>query len=491
MRNSRAKTSPSAADAAALQWAGEPLWSTIRLMVLPALFAMSLLSFGLKPGGLVLYGFAALFITLVLLRLRHGPEALLATAVLYLPLHKEYVASLAPGINGPNGLEILILLVWIGSAIRNRRPMFVSRPFTRVVTVWALFSLLSILVGIVHEGISEFYWNHSETLRTWVDQFVIFFAFTNLIQDKHTARRILVYMMISAVVVFLFGFHEWFGKRLAATIEKSRLLGPVQQPNEFGALVVYSIAPFLACAAYYFPRPKSWLLLPVFAVFLRVLLGIFSRGAYLAFGFEVLAASFVRSRKLFVLVALGLISIYWYAPDLIPHSLQARVAQTYEDRTMGGKYDKSAEQRLVMWEAAQDMIERHPLVGEGFDSFHLRYRQYVSRSVNVSDTHNMYFYVATQMGLPALICLLSIVLLTLKRGWRMFRKATLDIDRIIGLGAAIMSIGLLVVNMFGSHMVDTAVDGFFWVYLAMMGILLADLPSTADATKDKPGGLPA
>lgn len=45
-----------------------------------------------------------------------------------------------------------------------------------------------------------------------------------------------------------------------------------------------------------------------------------------------------------------------------------------------------------------------------------------------------------------------------------------------------MIAGLIGVNMFGTHVIDTAVDGFFWVYLAVVAHLL---PPAAQPTSAK------
>lgn len=351
-----------------------------------------------------------------------------------------------------------------------------------MVAVWAFLSLLSVPTAMAHIGISEFMWNHTGTLRTWIDQFIIFYAFVNLIRDRNMARRLLVYMMIAAGIVYLQGLQEWFGKIDASSIEKSRLIGPVMQSNEFGALMIYSAAPFLAYGVYYFPRAKAWMAAPVLAIFLRVLLGIFSRAAYIAFAAEALTASYVRSKKFLILVFAALACVYFFVPQLIPNSMQARIGQTYEDRPAGDNYDKSAEQRLILWHAGGNMIAESPLLGKGFDTFHILSKEYVATPVDVNDTHNMYFYIATQMGLPALISLLTIIIALFFRGRRLYYRSERDIDRIIGLGGAVMVPGLLAVNMFGSHMVDTSTDGFFWVYLAIVSHLLSS-PTEAPATR--------
>jgi len=238
-------------------WAGAELRSTLRLLAVPALFVLSIIVFKLHPSKIGLYGFALFFGILLLVQLRKGPEALLALMVIYYPLSKLYPVLLAPGVNGTNLLELFLISVWIGLAIKHKKKLFQPFPFTRLVGVWFWLAVISVITAIVRIGLHPFIWNYLLSERGFFDQFIVFFLVVNLIQDKNMARRVVIYMMFSAAVIFLYGIQEWWFTRGASSIEKSRLLGPIGQPNEFAAQIIYAFAPLLAYGAYYFPRWKS------------------------------------------------------------------------------------------------------------------------------------------------------------------------------------------------------------------------------------------
>ncbi|SBP86794.1 O-antigen ligase family protein [Thiomonas delicata] len=468
-------------------WAGAPLRSTLRLLAVPAVFAISLTVFRIHTNAFILYGFAALFGLLLLVQLRKGPEALLAVLIIYMPLARLYAARIAPGLNGTNSLELLLIAVWIISAYKNQTKLFSPYPFTRMVSLWLGLALISVFTAMARIGLHPFIWNYLEPLRGFLDQFIIFFLFVNVIRDKNMARRLIVYMMVSAAIIYVFGLHEWWETRNYASIEKSRLLGPVGQPNDFAAQVIYAFAPILAYGAYYFPRWKSLRLAPLVLVGLRVLLAAFSRGAYLAFAMELMTLSFVKSKKFLVLVLLVLGTIYFFIPELVPNSMKARVEQTYTDRTPGAEIDKSADSRLILWNAAITMSLESPLLGKGFDQFSSLVPSYVSGYYSgvtggATDNQNMFLYAASNMGIPSLLTLLAILAALVWRSWGLYRRGTCDIDRIIGLGAVAIVAGLVGVNMFGTHVIDTSVDGFFWVYLAIVARLL---PPAAQPTSAK------
>lgn len=466
-------------------WAGAELYSILKLLALPALFILSILVFKLHPGKLGLYGFALIFGLFLLVQLRKGPEPLLALVIIYYPLSKLYPVLIAPGINGTNLLELFLISFWVIHAYKNKKKMFNPLPFTRLVGIWFLLSVISVFTAILRIGLHPFIWNYLLSVRGFFDQFIIFFLVVNLIQDKNMARRLIVYMMFSAAVIFLYGIQEWWFTRGASSIEKSRLLGPIGQPNEFAAQTIYSLAPLLAYGAYYFPRWKSWRLAPIVLIGLKVLLAAFSRGAYLAFAMELATLSFVKSKKFFVLVLLVVGSIYFFIPALVPNSMKARVAQTYEDHEAGSTIDKSADSRFLLWEAAIQMAREDPIFGKGFDQFHSLVPSHVpgfydGSTGGATDNQNMFLYAASNMGVPSLITLLLIIGALALRGWSLYRKSTVDIDRIIGLGAVTLVAGLVAVNMFGTHIIDTAVDVFLWIYIAIIAHLI-DSKKTARA----------
>lgn len=483
---------PSAPEPVQPDWGADALWATLRLLAVPAVFVLSILVFRLHPGKIGLYGFALVFGVLLLVQLRKGPEPLLALMVIYFPLSKLYPMLLAPGVNGTNLLELLVVAVWLWLAIKHKKKLLQRYAFTRLVGAWFWLAVISVFTAIFHIGLHPFIWNDLLSVRGFFDQFLVFFMVVNLIQDRNMARRLVIYMMFSAAVIFLYGFQEWWFTRGASTIEKSRLLGPVGQPNEFAAQIIYAFAPLLAYGAYYFPRWKSLRLAPLAFIGLRVLLATFSRGAYLAFAMELFTLSFVKSKKFFVLVLLVLGSIYFFIPSLVPNSMKARVEQTYQDHEPGATIDKSADSRLLLWSAAIEMTKESPIFGKGFDQFHRLVPSYVpgfydGSTGGATDNQNMFLYTASTMGVPALVTLLLILGAMGLRGWALYRHAGVDIDRIVGLGAVTMVAGLVGVNMFGTHLIDTAVDIFVWIYLAVLARLYSpETVSVAASTHAKP-----
>jgi len=452
-------------------WAGPQLWSTLGLLAIPATLAALVALLDLQLPAALLYGVAAAFGAILLYRMRRDSETLLALVVCYLPLSKSYVASIAPGINATNILEVLLLLAWLLQSTRSRQHQVAPRTDSRVVALWAALSVLSMVTETLRVGPSEFFSVHAENAKAWMDQFVVFFAFLNLIRDGKMARRVAVYAMLSSVFVLALGFVEWLDKRDIDNMERARLLGPQLQPNDLGGYLAYSAGPFLGLLLCNLTRIRGWLLAPYFLLLVRVVLATFSRGAYLGLGVAAVCAAFARGRLFFAAAALALAATVTQFPSVVPQSLMERLGQTTATANEQESYDKSTETRLTLWNAAIDMTLENPILGKGFGSFATLKWKYTETTVEEADNHNMFLYISSQMGIPALIGFVLVILRMMQLGVNLFRRCSDNFGRSLGLGGVAMAGSVIGVNMFGSRMVDIGVSVEFWVYLAVLAVM--------------------
>jgi len=474
MKNAPAETQALAAadaDLTAGNWAGPQLWSTLGLLAVPGVLGALVVLFDVQLPEAVLYGGGAIFGIVLLYRLSRESETLLALVVCYLPFSKSYVASIAPGINATNVLEVLLLLACFLPRLRAPQQVSNLRTDARLVGLWAALSVLSMVTEMMRVTPGEFFATQTETAKAWLDQFIVFFAFLNLIRDGKMARRVLVYAMLGSLFVLAVGFVEWLDKRDIDKIDHARLLGPHLQPNDLGGYLAYSAAPFLGLLLCNLTRIRGWLLAPYFLLLVRVVVATFSRGAYIGLGIAAVFAAFVRGRVFFVASALALVLMVAQFPSLVPESLRERMEQTTMGSNQQDSLDKSAETRLQLWNAAINMTLENPILGKGFGSFAALKSAYTEISVEEADNHNMFLFICSQMGIPALIAFVLVILRMVQLGVQVFRHCTDNFGRSLGLGGVAMAGSVIGVNMFGSRMVDIGVSVEFWVYLAALAVI--------------------
>ena len=83
----------------------------------------------------------------------------------------------------------------------------------------------------------------------------------------------------------------------------------------------------------------------------------------------------------------------------------------------------------------------------------------------------MFLYVATQMGVPTMLVFVSIMLMLMWMGWQIYRRSNHHFERILGASAVSMVACLVVINMFGSRMVNLEFTAYFYAYLVIMQVL--------------------
>jgi putative inorganic carbon (hco3(-)) transporter len=295
---------------------------------------------------------------------------------------------------------------------------------------------------------------------------------------------VVLYLMLGAVLGVALGTQEWLDKRWLDSIEKARLLGPQLQPNDFAAFLVYGAAPFLGLFLTQLGRIRAWVLVPYFLLLARILLATFSRGGFIGIAVAGVVAALARGRAFLLAGALLGAGLLVAMPQLVPESLSARVSTTTS--TTDDQLDTSSQTRLVLWKAAVAMSLESPLLGKGFKSFPRLKARYTEVEVPESDNHNMFLYISSQMGIPALLLFLWLLFRTYRLGVRVYRSEGDAFRRAIGMGGAALVGGVLGVNMFGSRMVDLAIDAYFWIYLAALAHLWLEIeaPPQADAGRD-------
>jgi putative inorganic carbon (HCO3(-)) transporter len=476
---------PTQADEADTEtaWHGAPLWSTLYFIAVPAGLALAILLFKLKLPPLVLYGSAALVGVVMVTKALWDPEWLVALFIIYVPLSRQYVVPLAPGVNATNLFALALLGAWVWGALRDGRSILTSLPAMRLVTALLLLSLVSVATSIRSFGLDTFLESTGADFKPWLDQFILYFALANVIRGGQAARRAVVYLMLGTLVCIALGTQEWLDKRDLGSIERSRVMGPQLQPNDFGAFLVTGASPLLALLLNQAASLRVWLIAaPFLLVLSRVLLATFSRGAYIAMGLAGVAATWIRGKLLVVAMGIAVFLTFAAMPELIPESLRARMTQT----TSGDEeLDTSSQTRVVLWKAALVMIRESPVLGKGFGAFPFLKNQYTEIDVEEGDNHNMYLFVGSQMGLPAVAVLLALLVRGFLLGRRLFHKGRDPFCRTIGLGGAAMAAGVAGVNLFGSRLIGIETTAYFWIYLGIMGHLAVELDSgTAVAERE-------
>jgi O-antigen ligase len=211
---------------------------------------------------------------------------------------------------------------------------------------------------------------------------------------------------------------SWFD-RTADGEQIYRAMGTLSHPNVLGGLLVFS----LFITTYLFFEHRRWRLWFVAPYLVQVFaLGItYSRSAIYAYAMGSLIWLIWMSRRQKAAMLSSIILMVGSC-SIVGVLLQEQIL------SRGGiiNYTKTSrdsdEERLFYQKIAFRMIEKHPLIGVGYQQFSPQAPQYLPPGDESTPTpacaHNIYLLIASEMGLFALAIFLFWVGLMLWAGWR-------------------------------------------------------------------------
>jgi len=403
------------------------------------------------------------------------PEPLLALFVVFLPLSKQIVGSIAPGVNATNVLILLLLISWLSVSSRRNHPMLRKFPANTAMTVYLVFSVASVIqVALLPEG-RDFLIREQTELKGWFDQFIFYFVAINLVQDGKMARRIAVYMMVAVIIPDLMGLQEFFDKRGSSSIESARIDGPQIQPNDFAIFLVYGLGPFVGLILTNPTNYRYWPLMLHIGIAAQLLLATFSRGGWVGAATGAIAALYYRGIRYLLAAIVLIVALAIAFPTLVPESIALRLGHTSQENAYVDRTDRSVSDRIVIWNAAIEMAREDPIFGKGFLQFKELKDSYTATPLRISDPHNMYLFIASQMGIPALLAFLYVFWIGFRMSLRVYRQIPDMFGRAIGLGGIFTIVGGLAANMFGTRVFQLETCALLWLLLIVMSHLVEEI----------------
>ncbi|TWJ17320.1 O-antigen ligase family protein [Geobacter argillaceus] len=398
---------------------------------------------------------------------------ILAITLLYLPMAKIAPFAVAKGVNLTNILVLSLFYRYYLTSPEGR--LNGDRRMRNIVYLIFVF----IIIGLV-QGLIRAYSPSKAELFTYTVELVVpwllYLGLTGCFSSLQDVRHALFFSWCGSTLSILNGFNEYREKRWASSIEKSRVNGPLQQPNMYGAFIA-SLLPVMFAFMLFFGGRLRMALLVVMLLAVKVMIGTFSRGAYLSFGAAILTQLYFKGKIFFVTsLLIGGMALFFF-PEIIPESVTTRLfGHTFQggdvSLTDTDNIDRSAANRLILWEAAGAMIKESPIFGKGLLSFPNIVTHYLSdESVPERDTHNMFMKIMVYMGIPALLAYLYFFWRTCQNAYHILKNAVDPLRKSIALGAIGMCVSLLVSSMFGSRLENTEMLCYFMTCSAIISFL--------------------
>jgi O-antigen ligase len=194
-----------------------------------------------------------------------------------------------------------------------------------------------------------------------------------------------------------------------------------------------------------------------------------SRGAWISFGISILVMTYMLIRRrsgnmkssiknmtVLVLLAAAVISLAYFGKDVITE----RVSGAISAEPAGDSFAT----RVKIWQGSLDMIRHNPIIGTGIGTFIWGFPRYRPEGLNglINFAHNDYLEAACDMGIPAVLIMLWIFVIVIKKG------IGVDSSSYYRLGCAIgvLSLSLHALSDFNFHIPANML--LFTVYLAII-----------------------
>ncbi len=427
---------------------------------------------------------AALFLLVVFLaylvrRIRPSRFGLVfGLFLIYLPLHLRLPLNVLPLVNALTGFLIVLtlLLPWGGSLGKR------SSGFLALVLLYFGVSLIGLVISL---ACGEEAGRVVVDLKRWLEPALfglLALGFARQEDRKFAAACISFAYTLVCVQAVREGIDLGPQKRI------SGLLG---QPNMTGSFIATYTPLVLALSFSLRERWARWSLLGA------VLLGgwglVFtdSRASMIGYAGGVIAILFASRRPALAALGLAAILTVYLAPAVLPDRVTARFQETVmeeEDPRASERWDEgdlepSAAKRVKNWKASLRAISENPL-GHGFS----RYKGIIGKYGGVSglDAHNIFLLVGVELGVLAVVLVIAFFLKTGADARAVFRRAADPFTRALGMGAMAMVIPAVVVNFFGSRLMQEMPSSYLWVLAGMAAVLRDSLAGEAEPSRSLP-----
>ena len=326
-----------------------------------------------------------------------------------------------------------------------------------------------------------------EDYKNYVEMILLYFVAYNAAKTEEDQKRAVA---LIAFVLFFICLREIrnFSAGTSFSYDK-RAAGPFWivglGANHFGSYIAY-VGSFIL-GVLMFDKEKKWRRMLYSAAVCCCVYPLFmtySRGAYAAA--LVALAVFGVFHKRLILVGIAALAFTW--TTILPTTVVERITMT---ETAEGQIEESAAIRLVLWEKAEELFQRNPIFGIGYQGFSVSVR-----IGGLNNVHNFYMQTAAEQGVIGLIFFALMILYSGFTGLRLYRVGVTPFQRGMGLGFVGAVAAIMVSNVFGDRWSYFALGAMYWILWGLVDRALynarmlpatvpeaaADAASTADTT---------
>jgi O-antigen ligase len=378
------------------------------------------------------------------------------------------------------------IFIWLSKRVMGYKVdsswgIFPKTGLNNVLGIFIIINLLSVIFSA----------NLGLSLRAFFGKelkfLAIYFMIIEVINSKERLRNVLIAVIASAVLISIDAGFQYF--RGVDFLRGHRLVyctfgASFYSASGFSAWLIIIIPLTIGIlAANIIPNVKLKILLSALVIIqLLYLLRTYSRGAWIGFiiaaivmGYYLVKNNFSSRIKMFCFfAAVCLLAIYLFLPRTLiinfKEDIKARFkfSQSINDRikSIPQVNQRSNLLRIKLWRESLRIIEDHPFVGCGLNTYSIVARDYKSFEGGGVYPHNSFLQMGAETGLLGLFVFLWVLFVFFRIGLRYLKQRKDYL--VLGLLSGILA--FLVHAFFDTHLYSLQLIVLFWY---MLGLTIA------------------
>ncbi len=287
------------------------------------------------------------------------------------------------------------------------------------------------------------------------------------IDDAQVLRKIVLVYFVASAVAMVYAIWQTFGGiELYRNLTLDWMGGYYRAVGFYGfylTFAAFAMSVFFLALAYAFETSRHRILHTALAAaaFLAIV-GSFARSIWLSLAIGIPAFGFLKNKKFGLIICTGLLVVI-IAGIAIEPAIRYRAESILEPG--------QNQTRLNLWKTSVNIAHARPIFGGGEDNFDYFFPIYSVEGYydTTVHPHNDYLTVLVASGIPGLLAFVGMWLISLRAGYRVWKRSERPEIKAIALGSALSLFGFLIGSFFQNYY-GTFVNCLGWWFV--VGLIL-------------------
>ncbi len=380
---------------------------------------------------------------------------------------------------------IALGLFWLVKILKSTEIKLTHSPLNLPAVCFVLVGVLATVFSINPRlsfwGLYKYYsWGFSSV----VGYVLLYFVVANNL-GKDSLKKLFLFAVLAGGIVAFYGICQYKGVEIFSRMPKApgaRIWSTLGNANYLGAFLIMVFP--LGLGTLLLTKSRLWrlVLAGVLGSFFICLLITLSRGAWLGFAGSLLLFAVVLrksiSKKLLrlsgLILILLLLSVALIFSFMEGGKSQQGLKVFSRISSIVDLADPGIVARVSSWGSSLEMVQKHPLLGTGLDTYYLVFPSYrelsylhsSGKNITAGYAHNELLQAVTTTGLLGVAAYLWFWFVFFYIGWKKCRSSAQQEEKIILTSILASGLALLIQNQFSFSVLTTS--AYFWLFAGIL-----------------------